>query len=237
MTAEQAPVDDPELLRSILANAEALLLDFDGPVCSVFAGFPAHLVAHQLRGVLADGGHDELPAEIEKAEDPFDVLRYAAALGRKEAQYVEAAMRAHEVEAVATAHPTPGAHDLIAAWHPSRKLAVVSNNSDVAVTTYLHLHKLAIHVQCVSARSGADLSMLKPSPFLVLNASDALGISPSRCLFVGDSLSDIHAARAAGAPVIGYANKPGKAEKFAEDGALLTFTDMRALVDVVQAIL
>ena len=37
------------------------------------------------------------------------------------------------------------------------------------------------------------------------------------CVLVGDSLTDIQAARVANMPVIGYANKPGKAELFAAE--------------------
>lgn len=235
MSPERVPVDDPGALRSIMVNAEALLLDFDGPVCGVFAGFPAHLVAHQLRGVLADGGHDELPAEVEKAEDPFDVLRYAVTLGPNEARYVEAAMRAHEVDAVATARPTPGAHELIRAWHASgRKLAVVSNNSVAAVEAYLKLHKLMDFVDAVSARVAFALSLLKPNPHLVIQAADELGVASAKCVLVGDSLTDIQAAHAAGAPVIGYANRPDKVAVFVAEVPWSIVTEMRFIESVVR---
>lgn len=41
-------------------------------------------------------------------------------------------------------------------------------------------------------------------------------LAPMACVLVGDSLTYIQAAKAAATPVIGYANKPGKAELFAE---------------------
>ena len=101
------PVDDPETLRRILANADALLLDFDGPICSVFAGIPASVVADQLRRILAEGNHVDLPPDVQTSDDPFDVLFYAAKLGHDEARYIEAAFTAHEVEAVQSAQATP----------------------------------------------------------------------------------------------------------------------------------
>jgi phosphoglycolate phosphatase-like HAD superfamily hydrolase len=134
-------VDDPETLRRILSQAEALFLDFDGPICSAFAGMPASVVVDQLCVVLADGGYGEPPLDVEKSTDPFDVLKYAVTLGEVEAEYVTAAFTAHEVEAVATAKPTPGAHELLRSWSASgRPLAVVSNNSVAAIRTYLDLH-------------------------------------------------------------------------------------------------
>lgn len=201
----------------ILARSRALLLDFDGPICSVFAGLPAHVVADQLRGVLADGGHTDLPEPVATSEDPFDVFRYAATLGDDEARYVEAAFTAHEVEAIPTAAPTPGAHELIRTWHQSgRSLAIVSNNSAEAINIYLDLYNLRRCVDAICARTSSDAALLKPGPYLVQQAVASLHVSPAECAFVGDSLTDIEAAQSAGVPSIAYANKPGKLGPFLE---------------------
>ena len=208
------PIDDPDAVRRILSTTEALLLDFDGPVCSVFAGFPAPVVADQLRDVLIQGGHN-IPDDVRASTDPFDVLFYAAKLGPEEARFLEATFRAHEVEAVQSAEPTSQAHELMRTWKASgRSLAIVSNNSVAAVEAYLDIHDLRAAVDLVSARINADLSQLKPSPYLVTNATLMLGVEPSVCTFVGDSLTDIEAANSAGTRSIAYANKPGKAEQF-----------------------
>jgi beta-phosphoglucomutase-like phosphatase (HAD superfamily) len=208
------PIDDPEAVRRILATTEALFLDFDGPVCSVFAGFPAPVVADQLRDILIEGGHD-IPDDVRDSTDPFGVLFYAVKLGPEEARYVEAAFRAHEVEAVQSAEPTPQAHALIKAWRASgRPLAIVSNNSVAAVETYLDMHELRQVVDLISARANADLSLLKPSPYLVTSAANVFKIAPSFCAFVGDSVTDIDAAKLAKVRSIAYVNKPGKLEQF-----------------------
>ena len=39
-------------LRSIIGRTRDLLLDFDGPICNLFAGLPAPTVAAQLRELL-----------------------------------------------------------------------------------------------------------------------------------------------------------------------------------------
>lgn len=36
-------------LATLLASVRCVLLDFDGPICSVFAGTPAAVVAERLR--------------------------------------------------------------------------------------------------------------------------------------------------------------------------------------------
>lgn len=225
------PVDCPETLRRILADTEALLLDFDGPICSVFAGFPSAVVADHLRGVLAEGGHVDLPEGVRTADDPFDVLSYAAELGHEEARYVEAAFRAHEVEAVQSAEPTPHAKDVIHAWKSAgRRLAVVSNNSSAAVETYLDIYDLRAAIDSVSARTSADIGLLKPSPFLVIGGVSQLDTLSSRCAFVGDSVTDIQAAHAAQVAAIGYANKPDKAGRLVSGRAAVVITTMKALL-------
>jgi phosphoglycolate phosphatase len=224
------PIDDPEAVRRILSTTEALLLDFDGPVCSVFAGFPAPVVADQLRDVLNQGGHD-LPHDVSQSTDPFDVLFYAAKLGPDEARFLEATFRAHEVEAVQSAEPTPQAHALIEAWKASgRPLAIVSNNSVSAVETYLNIHNLSRAVDLVSARANADISLLKPNPYLVTNAAQGLNVEPLTCAFVGDSLTDVEAAEAAGVRSIAFANKPGKTENFLPTSPDVIVTTLSSLL-------
>ncbi|MTD55208.1 HAD family hydrolase [Amycolatopsis pithecellobii] len=218
----------------LLSQAEALLLDFDGPICSVFAGIPAATVADQLRTVLADGGHTNLPEPVVTSRDPFDVLRYAATLSDDDARYVEAAFTAHEVEAIPTAAPTPGAHELMAAWHDSgRPLAIVSNNSEAAINTYLDFYALRPLVDLVSARESAGIEFLKPDPYFLHQAVRMLGISAEQSVFIGDSATDVEAARSAGVRSIGYANKLGKRKRFSSAGADAITDGLTTLVVVL----
>ncbi|WP_328446070.1 HAD family hydrolase [Amycolatopsis sp. NBC_00438] len=205
----------------VIAQAGTLLLDFDGPVCAVFAGFPASVVAEQLRQVLAEGGHANLPGSVATSADPFDVLHYAATVGSDEARYVEVAFAAHEVEAIPSAMPTEGAHGLIRTWHASgRKIAIVSNNSTSAINAYLDLYDIRAAIDVVSGRTGPDTALLKPNPHLLVQAINDLDVTPNECVFIGDSLSDVEAAEAAGVRSIGFANKVGKSALLAEADAV-----------------
>ncbi|GAA3003054.1 HAD family hydrolase [Actinokineospora diospyrosa] len=222
-------VDDARGLRRLLAGADVLLLDFDGPICSVFAGVPAPVVAGRLRGVLASGGRG-LPHGVSVSQDPFDVLQYAVTLGPEEAGVVEAALAAYEAEAIVGAVPTPGARELMRAWHGSdRPLVVVSNNSRVAIEAYVARHGLTHLISGISAREDARVDHLKPSPYLVDQA--LAGRPPASAVFVGDSASDMLAARASAVPFVGYANKPGKVDRLA--GAAAVTTSMKLLGDVL----
>ncbi|MBC9002166.1 HAD-IA family hydrolase [Micromonospora aurantiaca] len=68
---------------------------------------------------------------------------------------------------------------------------------------------------------------MKPNPEPILQAVRALGETPARCLLIGDSLSDIEAARAAGVKVFGYANRSSKVEAFRDANADAVITSMR----------
>lgn len=214
-------------LSALLQRARVLLLDFDGPICSIFAGHPAPQIARELLDALHDDGHP-VPEGDDAPTDPFDVLRYAATLGPDAAEQTEARLRAAELAAVPTARPTPHAAELIRAWrHDGRQVAAVSNNSQPTLTAYLDRH--GIELDAIVGRTSPDPGLLKPSPHLVLRALDALEASPDDALLIGDSPSDIHAARHAALATIGYANKPGKAARLADAGARAVIDDMLTL--------
>ena len=100
-----------------------------------------------------------------------------------------------------------------------------------AVEKYLRAHDLAQHVDHVAART--DAYRLKPNPHLILRSVEAFSRKPECFLLVGDSVTDIEAAQAAGIQHIGYANKPGKVERLASAGANAVVTTLAELTNAV----
>ncbi len=218
-------------LRQIVSRTRYLLLDFDGPVCSIFAGTSAAAVAEQLRCRLAAAGV-ALPGEVDSVSDPLEVFRVIADRDGNAGEHAQRELTELEVQAVATARPADGATDLIAAACQSgRSVAIVSNNSGLAVATYLHDHRLARYVSAVIGRDDPDPAHMKPSPYRVRQAIQMLQAAPAECVLVGDSASDVAAAHAADVPAIGYANKPGKDERLAQAGADAIITRLADLID------
>ncbi|GAA3772202.1 HAD family hydrolase [Micromonospora maritima] len=209
-------------LAKVIDRARVILLDFDGPVCSIFAQRPAPTVAHELRRLLVDQGVT-LPPEILAERDPLAVLRFTATLGRPAVvRLVDEAMTREEVTAARTATPTPyGREVIVAAQQTGRRVAVVSNNSAKSVHAYLSARRLSSYVHPVIGRPEAAPERMKPDPFPVREAVRELGAEPAECVLVGDSETDIEAAHAAGVTAIGYANKPGKRERFAAAEAVI----------------
>jgi HAD superfamily hydrolase (TIGR01549 family) len=157
-------------------------------------------------------------------------LRYATTLGGDEADRVESTLTAIEVRAVASAKPTPHSDSVM---HQCGRLglryAIVSNNSELAVRTYLS--NRGIYDIGISARTNSSVSLLKPSPHLLTEAIDAVGIEASKCVFIGDSTADVAAALSAHIFPIGFANKSGKIERLMNAGASTLITSMDKILD------
>jgi phosphoglycolate phosphatase len=220
-------------LSAIVTRTRYLLLDFDGPVCSIFAGIPAPTIAEQLRKLYPG---DQIPDQVKNTGDPIEVFTQAAEISPDLAARVEAEMTALEVTAVATAKPTPYVHEVLAACRESgRTVAVVSNNSAQAVNAYLDRHGLSGGIALVVARTSHDPALLKPSPHLLEIAVEKLAADPAATAFVGDSLTDIEAARRAGIASIGYANKSGKQDRMTQLNAGAVITTMADLALSVRA--
>lgn len=205
---------DPTLSR-LLAGRGPLLLDFDGPVCAIFAGYPAASVGDELRALLRDQGV-ALPEELLASADPLEVLRWVGTLRQPEVtRAVEDALCVAELHAVRSSAPTPYAREVIvAARNTGKPIAIVSNNSAAAVMEYLTAKRLAPYITSVIGRAYADPARMKPNPEPILHAVFDLGAEPSDCVLIGDSLADITGAHAAGVPVIGYANRDRKLQPF-----------------------
>ncbi|AGM03328.1 HAD family hydrolase [Amycolatopsis keratiniphila] len=207
----------------LLQEKDHVFLDFDGPVCDVFARLPASEVADRLKRLVEP--------EVIASADPFDVLRFAASCGPNAANVVERQLSRFEGEAVAQVPPSPGVADLLRDWRAQGfTVTIVSNNSVDAVRAFLALHELAELVRGISARTTSDPARLKPEPALLDAAMKALGTSPGRCVMVGDSAADILAARAAGVASIALAKTPAKRRALAalDPDALVTdLADLR----------
>ncbi|OEJ32673.1 HAD family hydrolase [Streptomyces subrutilus] len=217
-----------DVLAAMLGASEAILFDFDGPICDVFRGTPAPKVAEQLASLLSTSA-PALAGISRATDDPMEVHRLSQQGGGAVLAAVEAALTAAEIRAVqAAGEPTVGAIEALHAARASgRAVAIVSNNSTECVEEYLTRHGLVDVVHEIVGRPTLRPDLMKPSPHSLLAAASAFGVSPSLTALVGDSVTDVEAARAAGARSIGYANKPRKQSSLAEAGADVVVLSMQ----------
>lgn len=95
----------------------------------------------------------------------------------------------------------PGVKDTLD-YFAERQIPMVCVTNKRALFTDPVLEALGIKSYFSLVISGDTLSRKKPDPDPLLFAAKELDIAPQDCLMVGDSISDLHAARAAEMPIL-----------------------------------
>lgn len=197
-------------LRSIFNNCRTVLFDFDGPLCDVFAGRPAWRIARELERLA---GHQV------DSDDPLEILRAVYAADRSAGQVIEDALILAETEAVQVSRAeAAGVRALRASAEDGKRVGIVSNNSELAIRLFLDQQYLTDLVSVVVGRAHRRPDWMKPNPWAVLRAIENLEGEPSEAVLIGDSVTDIEAARRAGVKCIAFANKFEKVELFSSYG-------------------
>lgn len=100
--------------------------------------------------------------------------------------------------------PFPGVPEAIASLkNAGFTVGVVTSKRAVLATKSLKAHGLFDAFACVNGAE--DSTAHKPDPDPLLTAAKKLGVSPDRCVYVGDSPYDLQAAHAANMPCVGVA--------------------------------
>lgn len=115
--------------------------------------------------------------------------------------FVDDIRRATALAFDAELKPVEGIHAALAAI--TVPVCVASNGPMSKLTHALGLTKLLGHFEG-RIFSAYEVGSWKPDPGLFLHAAQQLGVHPSHCVVVEDSLSGIHAAKAAGMRVLGF---------------------------------
>lgn len=117
----------------------------------------------------------------------------------------------------------PGMEELLAALERrGLRWGVVTNKPERFTTPLLAALGVLHRAACVV--SGDTTERAKPHPDPLLHAASALALAPAACLYVGDDLRDVQAARAAGMPVVaagyGYLGDGGECGSWQADGII-----------------
>ncbi|MFE7900017.1 SAV_2336 N-terminal domain-related protein [Streptomyces sp. NPDC057424] len=229
-----APAQRP--LPQLLAEAETVLLGFDGPVARLFSATTAREAVLDLLALVdehRDPRHTLPGAVRETFAHPLDVLRAFAQdplgpLLRK---------RLDELELLAVPH-APATHNcapLIRTLHASgRRLCVITDVCAEAVPRYLRPYG-ALPLACVHGRT-EDLALLTPHPDCMLRALDACDGSAATGLVIGSTVAELAAAQRAGLRFVGLARNTTTDRQLREAGCETTVTSLGPLLEAAQSL-
>lgn len=224
-------------MDDLIRRADCVLFDFDGPLCSLFAGHPAADIADRIRRDVLAGRQDPGPLseEMRTTGDPQRILR-GLVPGSPAARAVERALTAEELAATRTAAPTRYADDLVGALVARGcRVAVTTNNAQEVVEEYLSTRGLLHHFAGTIHGRLHDAALLKPHPDCLERALAATGTKPGRAVMIGDTVADCQAADAAGVPFLGYAPHRERETMLRAAGARHVVASLKEVLDVVSA--
>ncbi|MFE8963317.1 HAD family hydrolase [Streptomyces iakyrus] len=222
-----ATADDDALMR-LLTPTRAVLFDFDGPVCDLFGGTSTRPVAQEVKRA-AQQHWGTLDPEVSTCDDSHGVLlrlrdmydrRSLQPRSRRPLELAEDIVTRQEARAVALATPAPHVEALMdALLDLGMRVVIVSNNAEEPIQAYLQVHGLDSRVEQIFGRDREDARRMKPDPHCIKRAREHLELPMASCLMVGDQLTDLKAARSAGACFLGYTLHEGVAAEMRESGA------------------
>ncbi|WP_306979484.1 HAD family hydrolase [Streptomyces canus] len=226
-------------LASLVASARYVLWDMDGPMCRLFAGYPAHEIAGQLVAMIDGLGMGALLTEQERSgDDPHVALRgvHERHRGSDLVLALEEWLTRRELEAVSKAMPTPHADPLIRTWSARGvRFAITTNNAGLAAAAYVESRGLVGCFPYVYGRT-ANLDLMKPNPHCLEEAIKAMGAVPSATLMIGDAATDLEAAQRAGVSFLGYARNAGKEQVLRDAGAEVVVRSLEQVLEVLRSL-
>ncbi|MBL0887540.1 HAD family hydrolase [Myceligenerans indicum] len=218
----------PEASKIVKA-ASAILLDFDGPVTALMPPSVAAMAADAARRGLFNAAVP-VPASLARTTNHLEVLRHAGTLDRVAIRMTDDACIKAEVAAAARSEITPGAREMLkTAARRGQQVVIISNNAPEAIEAYLNRSDLAGYVHLVIGRPPRRPDLMKPNPFMVRGALTRIGVAAADAVMIGDSATDMRAARSAAVPAVGFARTPGKVNVLFEAGADDVTEDMADL--------
>jgi phosphoglycolate phosphatase len=137
-----------------------------------------------------------------------------------------------ELESGKSVYPFPEAKEVLASLkRRSVKLAVLTNSGRRAATRILERSSLSRYFDFVLTRD--DVEAMKPRPEGVIQAVSLFSLPKERVVYVGDSMYDIMAAKAAGLKVVSVATGNYTVERLKSEGADIVVGSLRELASVL----
>lgn len=215
-------------LHDLLASVQAVLFDFDGPVCDLFGGRSTVGIANEIKD-KARGVWGRLDKDVEDCTDSHGVLQCLRDMydrsdprsrSREPLDLAEGIVAREELHAAGRASSAPGVVELLRLLKGAgKRLVVVTNNAPGPVRTFLERDGFRQGFEAVFGRDPYDARLMKPDPDCVQRALGHLRLGGEKCLMVGDHLTDLKAARSVSTCFLGYTQDEKLAAEMKQNGA------------------
>lgn len=197
----------------------ALIFDFDGLIVDTewpaFTTVADEFEAHGVSITLAEWQH-----RIGRADNaPWSTLLIERA-GTIDVEVVERRRHRRKDELTDATPAQPGVHDVLADADAAGLGIAVASSSPLSWVER-HLDRLALLDRFHAVRTRDDVEHAKPWPDVFHAAAVALGVEPSSCIVLEDSVHGVTAAKAAGMYCVAVPNRVTAGGDFAHADAVL----------------
>ena len=214
---------------------DAVILDLDGTLVDTVGtriaawlrtfeeeGIPAHEA--QVAALIGSDGRRLARLVADAGGSPIDDARAEAIDSRSGQIYSELNRDPHAL---------PGAIELLSALEQRGiRWAIATSSRPEQVDASVDALGLQARPAIID---GSHVAQAKPAPDLLLHAARELGVDPKRTWYVGDSVWDMQAARAAGMHAVGVATGAATVRELEAAGASTTVRDLAELVALLPA--
>ena len=215
-----------------------------------------------MDGVISDTESINAIAAIRTLEELFELQgvtrkEFDAGIGRGAEAYMRAAATVHGLQlsdeqvqhatkvrqdnilAILEKDPLPAFPGILelmddALTSPQWKVAIATGSTREKTDVVLRSAKVPVHrMVCVT---GSEIRAKKPAPDTFLAAAQELGIAPSSCVVLEDSISGVQAAKTAGAKCIAVTNsfppaKLAEADLIVDSAAEISLDTLTGLLE------
>ncbi len=211
-------------IAAVLFDKDGTLIDFDGTWGPAFHAIIHALAKGEPRAVRAqaDALHFSLDDKRFRATSPI-IAGSSASYGRLWGEAIgrvdHAALRQEinslsAAESIKSLTPIGRPGEVFAALIArGLRLGVATNNSEASARRHIEALGLSAKVEFIAGYDSGHGG--KPEPGMVLAFARLIGVEPREVALVGNSIHDLHAARAAGALAIGVLSGPAGREELA----------------------
>ena len=190
---------------------KAILFDMDGVLIE-----SEFLMRHSAIQALAEYGieakHEDFVEFTGMGEDKFvggvaEKYGHAYTFDMKERAYDYFGQQVKEM-----AHVPEGVKEMLEALHAKGFVMAVCSAADLRKVRY-NIQAIGVDESIFSALvTGSDVARKKPFPDIYLEGARRIGMEPKNCLVIGDAISGIQAAHAAGMDAVGVPTTFSKEE-------------------------